>query len=191
MKKTYKTYDVFAVTEVEYNLLQKQFGDLCYFAAWQLMRKNIKNNHTEDIEDIMQQLHMAIVRAGRYYKRQVYIEDCLNAATEHAKDDFMKSVVEELLALWQNRTKHGANKQKFGEHQERLLNYIVNRVVPTGSRPNPQRELIIDKKFTTYCKSITWNEQKSLGRKISRERAVRSGQVSLSEFDYLGTYSDR
>ncbi len=117
-----KEFDVFAVTETEYRLLEKQFGDLCYFAAWQLMRKNIKNNHTEDIEDIMQQLHMAIVRAGRYYKRQVYIEDCLEVAREHAKDHFMKSVVEELFALWKNRTKHGANKQKFGEHQERLLN---------------------------------------------------------------------
>jgi signal recognition particle subunit SEC65 len=183
--------DVFAVTESEYQLLQKQFTDLCYFASWQLMRKNVKNNHTEDIEDIMQRLHMAIIRAGRYYKRQIYIEDCLEKAQEYAKDEFMKNVVDELVGLWKNRTKHGANKQKFGKHQEELLNYIVGRVVPAEFKPDPQRPLVFDKKFITYCKSITWNEQKSLGRKISRERAVRSGAVSLSEFDFMGNSGDK
>ncbi len=179
--------DPFAVTNEEYQQLQKQFGDLCYFAAWQLMRKNIKNNHTEDIEDIMQQLHMAIIRAGRYYKRQIYIETCLEKAEEHASDRFLKRVVKELKDLWANRTKHGANKQKFGDHQESLLNYIVSKCVPENQRPSSYADLRIDKKFTTYCKAIAWNAQKSLGRKISRERSVRSGQVSLSEFDYFAS----
>ena len=186
-RKNAPKYDIFAVSEQEYQILQKQFTDLCYFASWQLMRKNIKNNHTEDIEDIMQHLHMAIVRAGRYYKRQIYIEDCLEKVQKYAEDEFTKNVVTELADLWKNRTKHGANKQKFGEHQERLLNNIVNKIVPKEERPDTKRLLILDKKFITYCKSITWNEQKSLGRKISRERAVRSGAVSLSEFDFMGS----
>lgn len=183
-----KGYDPFAVTNDEYLLLEKQFGDLCYFAAWQLMRKNIKNNHTEDIDDIMQQLNMAVVRAGRYYKRQVYIETCLEEAEKYASDRFLKKVVKELKHLWANKTKHGANKQKFGPHQEKLLEDIIQRCVPEKHRPDPCAALRIDKKFHTYCKAIAWNAQKSLGRKISRERTIRSGQVSLSEFDYLGSY---
>ncbi len=183
-KKTTES-NPFAVTDAEYKLLQDQFQDLCYFASWQLMRKNIKNNHTEDIDDIMQQLHMSIIRAGRYYKRQVYIEECLKKAEEHADDRFTKNVVKELKVLWENKTKHGANKQKFGPHQEKLLERIMDKCVPNKERPDIKAELRIDKKFHTYCKAIAWNEQKSMGRKISRERIVRSGQVSLSEFDFV------
>jgi hypothetical protein len=44
----------------------------------------------------------------------------------------------------------------------------------------------MDSKFATYCKAITWNAQKSLGKKITREKSIRTGMVSLSEYDYLG-----
>lgn len=189
MTELERMLDPFAITNDEYNALQKQFGDLCYFAAWQLMRKNVKNNHTEDIDDIMQQLHMSIIRAGRYYKRQVYIEACLEMAEQYAEDGFMQDVVKELKVLWANKTKHGANKQKFGPHQEKLLNHIVCKCVPNELRPDPNAALRVDKKFHTYCKAIAWNQQKSMGRKISRERIIRSGQVSLSEYDYLGANS--
>jgi hypothetical protein len=175
--------DPFAVTNDEYRLLEEQFEDLAFFASWQLRRKNVKNNHTEDLEDIMQQLRISVIRAGRYYKRQVYIEECLDKVEEYAKDDFMQEVVKELKVLWANKTKHGANKQKFGPHQEELLTSIIEKYVPSEHRPNPHAALRIDKKFHTYCKAIAWNQQKSIGRKISRERSVRSGQVSLSEFD--------
>jgi hypothetical protein len=193
-----KPIDPFIVTNSEFELLHKQFSDLAYFASWQLMRKNVKNNHTEDIEDIMQQLLMSIIRAGRYYKRQVYIEACLAVVeiclgvdAEHGEGDkFLQNVVEELKELWLNKTKHGANKQKFGPHQEQLLDQIVLKCVPIELRPDPKAPLRMDKKFHTYCKAIAWNQQKSMGRKISRERAVRSGQVSLSEFDYLGACMD-
>jgi hypothetical protein len=30
------------------------------------------------------------------------------------------------------------------------------------------------------------NAQKSLGKKITREKGIRTGMVSLSEYDYLG-----
>ena len=45
----------------------------------------------------------------------------------------------------------------------------------------------IDGKFTTYCKAITWNAQKSMGKKITREKGIRQAMVSLSEFDYLSS----
>jgi len=54
-----------------------------------------------------------------------------------------------------------------------------------GERPDRFAPLSIDSKFATYCKAIVWNGQKSMGKKITREKSIRSGMVSLSEFDYL------
>jgi len=31
-----------------------------------------------------------------------------------------------------------------------------------------------------------WNQQRSMGKKITREKPLRAGMVSLSSFDYLG-----
>lgn len=175
----------FKLTDEEYAELYSKFGDLCKFAAWQLIRKNVKNNHTDEMEDIEQDLLIAVIRAGVYYKRQVYIESSLKLAKRYARDEFVKDMVKELCHLWKNRTKHGANKQKFGEAQERILDSIIKQVVPPHRLPSRCRPLVIDKKFTTYCKQIAWNQQKSLGRKITRERSLRSGMVSLSEWDFI------
>jgi len=140
----------FHLTNDEYAELCKKFQDLCRFASWQLIRKNVRNNHTDEMEDIEQDLLIAVIRAGVYYKRQVYIEDCLRAAKKYAKDSFMINLVKELKFLWKNRTKHGANKQKYGEMQERILESIVQQIVPEEKRPDKNRKLTIDKKFTTY-----------------------------------------
>jgi hypothetical protein len=66
-----------------------------------------------------------------------------------------------------------------------LLQKIVLEIVPANERPDKNDNLKIDAKFSTYCKAIVWNGQKSMGKKITREKSIRSGQVSLSEFDYL------
>jgi len=178
--------DPFAVTDQEYNKLMELYSDLSYYASWQLMRKNTKNNHTEDIDDINQQLNMAIIRAGRYYKRQVYIESCLKKVEEYAKNKFVKGVIQELKYLWANKTKHGANKKKFGDLQESILEELVKKYVPTKQRPDINAPLLMDKKFIPYSKSIVWNQQKSMGKKITKERAIRNAQVSLSEFSHMG-----
>lgn len=175
----------FRLTDDEYAELYQKFGDLAKFAAWQLIRRNVRNNHTDEMEDIEQDILIAIIRAGVYYKRQTYIEHSLKLAKRYAGDPIMRSVVRELIYLWQNRTKHGAHKQKFGEQQEKILDQIIHQIVPVEKWPDKARKLIIDKKFTTYCKQIAWNQQKSLGRKITRERSVRCGMVSLSEHDHL------
>jgi hypothetical protein len=177
--------DEFPISDDEYGELDKTFGDLCRFAAWQLLKKNANNNHTDDFEDVNQELLMSLVRAGSYYKRQVYIENCFRAAREYARDGFVNEMLMELERLWANRTRHGANRQKYGPYQERLLERIVQMTVPQDFRPDKAAPLKIDAKFTTYCKTITWNAQKSMGRRITREKVIRSGQVSLSEFDYL------
>ncbi len=175
----------FPVTEAEYRKLDELFGDLAHYAAWQLVKKNVKNNHTDDPEDIAQEIRLASVRAGSYFKRQMYLERCMAVCRKHVTDPVVLAVLDELEYLWQNRTKHGANKQKFGEHQERILDDMVARNIPKAERPKKDAPLEIDRKFITYCKAIIWNCQKSLGKKITREKSIRSGIVSLSEYDYL------
>jgi hypothetical protein len=179
--------ETFPITNEEYEQLNTEFGHLSHYASWQLLKKNARNNHTDDFEDINQELLMSIIRAGSYYKRQIYIEKCFESAKTHVKDPFIENVLRELENLWHNRTRHGANRQKFGGFQESLLERIVARVVPRDKRPHKNQPLKIDAKFATYCKAITWNAQKSMGRRITREKSIRSGQVSLSDFDYLAS----
>lgn len=179
-------YCQFPITEQEYMTLNHKFGDLCEYAAWQLYKKNSKNNHTDEQSDIAQDLRMALLRAGSYYKRQVYIERCLELCEQYAEDGFLKLLIQELKQLWKNKTRHGANRQKFGPHQEHILQNITKNIVPENKVPTKSAPLQIDGKFNTYCKAICWNSQKQLGKKITREKGIRQGMVSLSEFDYLG-----
>ena len=178
--------DSFPVTEEEYAVLDDKFGELCEYQAWQLIKKNTRNNHTDSQEDVAQDMRIALLRAASYYKRQCYIEECLEMCKKRAKDKVIKDVVRQLANLWKNKTRHGANKQKFGPHQEKMLEKLIRSLVPKKERPDRKAALKIDSKFTTYCKAITWNAQKSLGKKITREKSIRTGMVSLSEFDYLG-----
>lgn len=175
----------FPINFDEYQELNERFGELIEYEAWQLIKKNNRNNHTDSQEDIAQELRIALMRAGSYYKRQVYIESCLQLCAAHAKDDFLKAMVEELQNLWDNKTRHGANRQKFGPHQEKLLYRLTKKIVPRSQWPDRHANLRIDPKFVVYCKNITWNAQKALGKKITREKAIRSGLTSLSSYDYL------
>ena len=179
--------EAFPILEEEFEELEKAFGQLCYYAAWQLSRKNTKNNHQNDIDDFQQELLFSVIRAGSYYKRQVYIEKSLEVCKVFAVDPFLVHLLSELQDLWDNRTRHGANRQKYGGHQERLLRLIMRTVVPKSLRPSRRQRLKLDPKFATYCKQIIWNAQRSMGKRITREKPLRSGQVSLSEYDYLCT----
>lgn len=174
------------INNEEYRLLDERFGNLAEFASWELYRKNSRNNHTNEQTDIAQDLRMALMRAGSYYKRQVYIEACLELCKKYATDSFMKLMVDSLQDLWDNKTRHGANRQKFGPYQETVLYKLLRKIVPKAERPDKNALLRMDSKFTTYCKAITWNEQKSMGKKITREKVIRASMCSLSEFDYLG-----
>ena len=173
------------IGEEEYLQLDKEFGNLCEYAAWELFKKNSRNNHTDEQSDIAQELRIALIRAGSYYKRQVYIEKCLEECRYYALDPFMQLVIDALQDLWDNKTRHGANRQKFGPYQETILGKLVKKLVPKANRPDKKALLQIDSLFRNYCKAITWNAQKSMGKKITREKAIRNGQVSISEFDYL------
>jgi hypothetical protein len=187
MKQTLENImNTFPITQSEYEVLDKKFGKLAYYAAWELKRKNVQNSGTNDPEDDAQELRIALIRAGSYYKRQTYIEQCFEALTQHVEDNFTKKIVAELQQLWEDRRRHGANRQKFGLYQEVILDRLVQHNVPSDLRPNRNATLKIDGKFVTYCKQIVWNAQKSLGKKITREKPLRTGMVSLSEFDHMG-----
>lgn len=197
----------FPITTMEYKLLDEKFGKLCHYASWQLNKKNSKNNHTDDPEDTVQELRIALLRAGSYYKRQVYIEssfdkvlellgmekyidkkdrEVIRSRQDSTGDPFLKQMVKNLWKLWINRKRHGANRQKFGVRQEQILDTIMFFLSATKEDcPNKNASLRMDGKFTTYCKQIIWNAQKQMGKKITREKSWRTGLVSLSEFDYL------
>jgi hypothetical protein len=176
----------FPVTEKEYEALNKKFGKLCYYASWQLDRKNLNNNHDYEIEDFQQELMISVLRAGSYYKRQCYIESCFDSIRSNTKNKAILKNLEKIFKLWLNRTKHGANRQLFGPPEEKILDRLARMAVPKKLRPRKDSDLIMDTKFDTYAKQILWNAQRSIGKKISKERPLRSGQVSLSDFDYLG-----
>jgi len=178
----------FPITDTEYIELEKKFSKLSFYASHQLKKKNTNNNTTDDIEDINQELLLSILRAGSYYKRQIYIESCLNILDFYIKDKHYKMFLMNLKDLWKNRTRHGASHQKFGDYQEHLLDIMVNNFVPTEKIPNKTKSLKMDKKFITYCKAILWNGQKLIGKKITKEKNIRTGLCSLSEYDYLGSY---
>ena len=172
----------FPITEEEYKKLDKEFIKLAWKAAHDLKRKNTRNNFLDDPEDIKQELVISMMRAGSYTKRQKYIEKCFVVVKKYVQDSFLKNIVFQLEELWKDRTKHGANRQKFGNFQEDLLQKIVKNCVPKKDWPNKKAPLEFDQKFSNYCKSIMWNGQKSMGKKITKEKSIRSGQVSLSEF---------
>lgn len=177
----------FPITSAEYEILDKKFGNLCHYAAWQLKKKNSQNAMANDPEDDCQELRIALIRAGSYYKRQCFIEASFTALHLYVKDKFVRSVLKQLISLWIDRRRHGANRQKFGDFQEAILEKLLVKYVPKEHRPELSMPLKPDVKFATYCKQIIWNAQKALGKQITREKSWRTGLVSLSEFDYLAS----
>ena len=180
----------YQLTNEEYLILDEKYGDLTQFAAWQLYKKNTRNNHTDDQEDIAQELKISMMKAAAYYKRQVYIEKCLELCKQNAKDKMSIYIIDNLINLWSNRTRHGASKQKFGPYQEDMLEKLTNKLVLPKYRPNKSLSLNLNdksenKRFKIYVSSIIWNSTRFIGKKITKERTIRTGLTSLSEYDYL------
>lgn len=173
------------ITDNEYQKLDESWGKLAEHQSWDLFHRNTRNNHTDEQTDIAQEIRIALMKAGSYYKRQVYIEKCLELCQKHIKDIFTSLIVNNLLDLWNKKTKHGGKRQKFGSNQEYILFKLVRKLVPKKERPNRNAELQIDLRFNAYCKSITWNRAKAMGKKITKERVIRGNCVSISEYDFL------
>lgn len=176
----------FPITNEEYELMDSKFGNLCYYAAWQLKKKNSQNYFSQDPlgEDDVQDLRIALLRAGSYYKRQTYIVNCLESLSSHVVDPLSVEMSAFLSKMWKNRRQGGTGK-RFGKYHEEILDRLVYKNVPKKHRPDRDAPLVLDATFATYCKQIIWNAQKSLGKKITRDKSVSTGMVSLSEYDYL------
>lgn len=179
----------FPVTTDEFDVLNEKYGKLCWKISHDLIDRNGKNNHTDEKEDVHQEILISLMHAGSYYKRQTYIEESLKACEKYTKGKkFFAIMVEELWDLWKNKKSHGAGRQRFGAYQEKLLEKLVKLLVPKAKRPSKAAPLNMDADFGPYCKSIAWNRQRALGKKITREKGIRGGMASLSEYDYLGAY---
>ena len=124
-------YKNFPITTEEYKKLEKKFGQLCYYAAWQLTRKNCNNNHQYDLDDFQQELMLAVLRAGSYYKRQLFLDKSFSRLKGKSLDNISSLILDELINLWDNRTRHGANRQKFGDHQENILEILSEKFLAT------------------------------------------------------------
>lgn len=188
MKSTVESIvQAYPITAAEYAELEKRYGDLYLYASWQLIKKNQKT-HCNDPEDFAQELRFALIIAAAYFKRQTYIEAGLKLAKQYCNNETTRLEIEHLEHLWNNKTRHGANRQIFGSNEEKILDILVEKYVPEDKRPLKDDPLRLDtKRFNTYCKAIVWNKQKALGKQITKEKSIRANQVSINEFDYLAT----
>jgi hypothetical protein len=180
----------FEITTEDYKLLEKKFDSLCKFVAWRLKQSNARNNCTDDLDDFIQEMRLAVLYAGAYYKRQTYIEECLILLKKHLDDNFLKLILEELVSRWRSRSKSGDERKRFDVYHEEILENLVKENIPDKIRPSRQRPLIIDQRFPIYCKNIIWNKKKAVGRKITKERAIRGAMVSLGQYEYIGSMTE-
>jgi hypothetical protein len=133
-----------------------------------------QQNLSEQEEDIYQELRIAMLKAASYYKRQTWVEACLESLPD-------SPAKQRLTDRWDGRAHHKRGAS-FGECEEQELKRLVEQ---TSERPSPHTPLVIDATCRTYIKSIIWNHKKHLGKRISRETPLRAGCVSLSEHQFL------
>jgi hypothetical protein len=184
----------FPITSEEFLRLEKQFDNLLHFASWKLLRGNEGGLHTEQEEDIYQELRIAMLKAASYYKRQTWVEACFKVLQENVlanhgeicgKTPLIRGrfqlEVERLSDRWSGRAHHKRGAS-FGEHEEQELKRLIERM---PERPDCDTPLVIDAQFRTYAKSIIWNHEKQMGKRIGKEKPLRAGCVSLSENQHL------
>ena len=177
----------FGVTNEEYEKIDELYGDLFHFMSHQLIRGNTKNNHTDEEEDIVQEVRWAAVKAAAYFKRQVYIEKCMKVVRQYIKNKEDLNKLDELETAWLQRTSHGAGKSRYSQPQEEQLDALVHLYIPEEDRPKKDKLLDFNSRFATYVKSVTWNKIRNLGKSYTKMKSLRVGQISLSEYDYLGS----
>ena len=62
---------------------------------------------------------------------------------------------------------------------------LAGKFVQEIEMPSKNAQIIINNKFKIYAKRIIWNASRFIGKKITKEKTIRVGQVSLSEHDFL------
>jgi hypothetical protein len=170
----------YPVSDQEYEILNTQYGKLCWFAANKLARSNRRED--EDLQDFHSEIQIGMFRSGSYYKRQVFIDKSFR----YLKFFFPFMTLPEISMLnsikdkWQNRKNH------FGEKEEAQLRVLLQVCKRQGRRtPDPAKALFMGKRFNIYCKAIIWNTYKALGQCVSKENERRNKEVSLDEWAFL------
>ena len=102
--------NMFPITNEEYEILDKKFGKLCHYAAWELKRKNAKNANINDPDDDVGDKALR-TRNGRHEKISGKRK---KACPQEPPDDVIseKFAVLHLANPRQNRSEcpHGGNK---------------------------------------------------------------------------------
>ncbi len=184
-KGTLSYLSPFKLTDDEWKQIYNRFWKLGRHQARSLLNGNLKGSHTEDQEDIEQEMFQSMITAAMYHKRQCFIDYCFKSIRKHVKDENVLTKAKELENIWNKKTVKGMVRKKFGINQEKTLYKLVNQHIPQEVRPSPTDPFTFDQNFDKYCKNITWNRIKNIGRKITKERSLRSGMASLSSFNYL------
>ena len=185
MQNTHRILKEWPISDEEFQDLEKQFARLSHKQAWTLIKMNYRNNFSDEEEDIVQDMRLGMMKAAAYTKRQRYTVACFEKLREHCHDAKELLLIDEMESIWEERKNPGGGKRKFDKPREKLLEKLVKKYVPEQDRPNRNERLILDARFKTYCKTITWNEIKQKGKRITREKFWRSGIVSLSEHEFL------
>jgi len=183
------------ITQKEYEELDKQFGKLCHYAAWQIVRFNFpKIKYEQEFPNVDQEIVISVIRAASYYKRQIFLNKAFEFLNSIQLTRQERVKVTALQILWDGRKEKG-NKNKFDKNEEEALVEVIktnqNKASEKGeAAPTQSAPLQLNKEFTIYCKSIIWNTYKSIGKGITKSRKDRKHEVSLSEYDFLGESVD-
>lgn len=170
----------YPVTDSEFEILEKKYGKLCWFAASKLASSN--NKSEEDLQDFHSEILIGMFRAGSYYKRQTFIENVfefLDNCKIYMKNEDL-NILKTLKTCW-NR------KANFTEKQEVIIRELLEEYKNSSNinAPSEKDPLLMDSKFDIYCKAIIWNTQKALGQNISKENEHKNKEISLDEWSFL------
>lgn len=170
----------YPVTNEEFEVLEKKYGKLCWFAASNLTYSNRKSE--EDLQDFHSEILIGMFRAGSYYKRQTFIENVFEYLDKCKI--YMEPIDISSLQTLKNTWKRKAD---FNETHEVIIREILKKYEDAINEDAPKDNLTLqfDEKFEIYCKSIIWNTKKSLGQSISKENKYKCKEISLDEWEFL------
>lgn len=162
--------EAFNVTEDEYAELDEAFGRLCHKAAWDAVRKY----PAYDVYDVSQEIFIAMIRSGSQYKRKAYFSRA---------EQYLESLGLGDLPMVKTCLKRFNNHVLTPEEEHAFL-LLMDCLPETGEKPSSKDPLILDKNASSYIKTCLWNQQRCWLKSTGKERSLRKGEVSLSEYDH-------
>ena len=175
------TTSSFCITSTEYIQIKDKIGDLPWTIGWQFLRQSPPNAHTEEIEDLSQDVWLSICGAVHCIKRQKYVKEAFKLIEKFNPNNKEKQRLED---RWNHRA--GTGKKSFHIEEELELRNLVNQTIPKEIRPDPYLELKINDKILPYLKSAMYNKSKrKIGTNI-KERPLRKSSISIQTLQESG-----